>query len=575
MTDPNALIGISMLVAFIFLIMLGFPIAFTLMGMGVGFGFYAYFEAGKSVFENRVFTLFVQKTFEVASNDVLIAVPLFTFMGYIIDRANILDRMFRALQLAIGGLPGSLAIATMIVCAIWGIASGIVGAVVVLMGLLAMPAMLRAGYDHKLSSGVICAGGTLGILIPPSVMLIVYGAVAGVSPVKLYYAAFIPGFGLTAAYIAYIVLLSMWKPHLAPKAKREKIEIDWSGLSVWLLCLGSVFFASLVLGPLFYWLATLVWEDLGSTGGLIVALVAVVGQALAFAHVLRTDAARKRFAYIVRELNISFLPLTILTIVVLGVIFFGIATPTESAAMGAVGALMLAIGYGADYSQRWRRVVLQGYMGAVTVLIVWALGVRFFELPPATWPYVVVAAITIAALLALWPANQFTLVKLKESVLLTARTTAMVCFLFVGSATFSSVFGYLGGQAVVNEFVQSLGLNSLGFMIVAQLIIFLLGWPLEWTEIIIIFVPIFLPLLKLYGIDPLFFGVMVALNLQTSFLSPPVAMAPFYLKGVAPPQVTINEIFRGTMPYIWIVVAFMVLMYVFPEMALWLPKQAF
>jgi TRAP-type mannitol/chloroaromatic compound transport system permease large subunit len=247
MTDANALVGLSMLVAFIFLIMLGFPIAFTLMGMGVGFGFYAYFEAGQSVFENRVFTLLVQKTFEVASNDVLIAVPLFTFMGYIIDRANILDRMFRALQLAIGGLPGSLAVATMIVCAIWGIASGIVGAVVVLMGLLAMPAMLRAGYDHKLSAGVICAGGTLGILIPPSVMLIVYGAVAGVSPVKLYYAAFIPGFGLTAAYIVYIVALAMWKPKLAPKAPRQRITVDWSPVKIWNMTAGFVVWYALLM----------------------------------------------------------------------------------------------------------------------------------------------------------------------------------------------------------------------------------------------------------------------------------------------------------------------------------------
>ena len=259
MTDPQ--IGISMLVIFIFLIMLGFPIAFTLMAMGVSFGFYAYFVPGQEVFANRVFTLLVQKTFEVASNDVLISVPVFTFMGYIIDRANILDRMFHSLQLAIGGLPGSLAVATMIVCALWGIASGIVGAVVVLMGLLALPAMLRAGYDHKLSAGVICAGGTLGILIPPSVMLILYAATAGVSPIKLYLAAFIPGFGLTAAYIAYIVLLAMWKPHLAPKLPKEE-------------------------------------------------RTAPIGKVL-------------------YELLVSFMPLTVLTFVVLAVIFAGLATPTE------------------------------------------------------------------------------------------------------------------------------------------------------------------------------------------------------------------------------------------------------
>jgi tripartite ATP-independent transporter DctM subunit len=502
MTDPQ--IGVAMLVMFIFVIMLGFPIAFTLMAMGVSFGFYAYYLPEQEILQNRVFTLLVQKTFEVASNDVLISVPLFTFMGYIIDRANILDRMFRALQLAIGGMPGALAVATMVVCALWGIASGIVGAVVVLMGLLAMPAMLRAGYDHKLSSGVICAGGTLGILIPPSVMLILYGAVAGVSVVKLYAAAFIPGFGLTAAYIVYIVLLAMWKPHLAPKLPLEDRSASF--------------------GTMLY------------------------------------------------EILVSFMPLTVLTIVVLGVIFFGLATPTESAAMGALGALMLAVAYGADYSVRRNVLILQGYLGFVLIFSVWLAVARHLGLTQVRWPFVVLGAVTIASFAALVPNNSFTQAKLKESIFLTIRTAAMVCFLFVGSATFSSVFAVLGGQAYVEKFVSSLGLGSIGFMVLAQAIIFLLGWPLEWTEIIIIFVPIFLPLLKEFGIDPLFFGVMVALNLQTSFLSPPVAMAPFYLKGVAPPQVTINEIFRGTMPYIWIVIAFMVLMYVLPDMALWLPK---
>jgi tripartite ATP-independent transporter DctM subunit len=501
-TDPQ--IGISMLVLFIFMIMLGFPIAFTLMAMGVSFGFYAYYVPGGDVLANRVFTLLVQKAFEVSSNDVLISVPLFTFMGYIIDRANVLDRMFRALQLAIGGLPGAIALVTMIVCALWGIASGIVGAVVVLMGLLAMPAMLRIGYDHKLSAGVICAGGTLGILIPPSVMLILYGAVAGVSAVKLYAAAFIPGFGLTAAYLLYILLLAMWKPHLAPKLPPEE----------------------------------------------------------------RTAPLRT----ILFELLVSFVPLTVLTIVVLAVIFFGLATPTESAAMGAVGALMLAIGYGADYSKRWASLLMKGYVGFCVVLTILAVTMRGSDLRRL---WVTLAVVTIGVFGALAYRNTFSMEKLRESVYLTARTAAMVCWLFVGSAIFASVFALLGGQGYVEKFVLGLGLNSLGFMIMAQAIIFLLGWPLEWTEIIIIFVPIFLPMLDEFGIDPLFFGVMVALNLQTSFLSPPVAMAPFYLKGVAPPQVSINEIFRGVMPYIWIVVLFMVLMYMFPAMALWLPDYMY
>jgi tripartite ATP-independent transporter DctM subunit len=435
LSDPQ--LGVAMLVLFIGFILLGFPIAFTLMAMGMIFGW-----AG--TLGPRVFDLMVQRTYSVMSNDVLISVPLFVFMGYIIERANILDRLFKSLLLASGFLPASLAVATMITCSLFGIASGVVGAVVTLMGLLALPPMLRAGYDVRLATGCIAAGGTLGILIPPSIMLILYGATAGVSVVKLYAAAFIPGFVLTGAYILYLIGCGILKPHWAPRLPPEERNVP-----VWL---------------------------------------------------------------IFRELLIGFVPLTLLTVVVLAVILLGIATPTESAAMGVVGAVMLAVGY-----------------------------------------------------------RSFTWKGLSESVYLTARTTAMVCWLFVGSALFSAVFGYLGGQTVVEDFVKSLGLNSITFMLVAQAIIFILGWPLEWTEIIVIFVPIFLPLLDDFGVDPIFFGVMIALNLQTSFLSPPVAMAPFYLKGVAPAWVRLEDIFKGVMPYIYIVVATMVLMYVFPGMATWLP----
>lgn len=436
----GAEVGIAMLLAFIVFIMLGFPIAFTLMALGIGVGYLA--------MGDLIFQLLVQRAYSVMTNDVLLSVPLFTFMGYVIDRANILDRMFKALQLAAGGIPASLAVVTMLVCALWGIASGIVGAVVTLMGLLALPAMLRAKYDVKLATGVICAGGTLGILIPPSVMLILYGATAGVSVVKLYAAAFIPGFGLTLAYVIYIMAVGILQPEKAPRLPPEERDV-----------------------PL------------------------------------------KTVAY---EVLVSFVPLTVLTIVVLAVIFFGVATPTESAAIGAVGALLLAIAY---RSLSWR--------------------------------------------------------KLREAVYLTGRTTAMVCWLFVGSAIFSAVFAYLGGQAYVEDLVKALDLPPWGFLIMAQLIIFVLGWPLEWTEIIIIFLPIFLPLLDHFGIDPIFFGVLVALNLQTSFLSPPVAMAPFYLKGVAPDHVNINDIFRGVYPFIAIVIAFMVLLYIFPGMALWLPNYLY
>jgi tripartite ATP-independent transporter DctM subunit len=369
-------------------------------------------------------------------------------MGYIIERSNILDRLFRSLQLASGFLPASLAIATMVTCALFGIASGIVGAVVTLMGLLALPPMLRAGYDPKLACGCIAAGGTLGILIPPSVMLILYGATTGTSVVQLYAAAFIPGFVLTAAYLIYLIGVGILQPHRAPRLPPEERNVP--------------------------------------------------------------------IGVILREVLVGFMPLTLLTVMVLAVILLGIMTPTESAAAGVVGALALAIAY-----------------------------------------------------------RSFSWASLRESVYLTSRTTAMVAWLFVGSALFSSVFGYLGGQHVIEDAVKGLGLNPTTFLILTQIIIFILGWPLEWTEIIVIFVPIFLPLLDDFGIDPIFFGVLIGLNLQTSFLSPPVAMAAFYLKGVAPPEVKLEDIFKGCMPYIYIVILTMIFIYIFPGIVTWLPDYLY
>jgi tripartite ATP-independent transporter DctM subunit len=442
MTDPQ--IGMLMLVLFIGVIMLGFPIAFSLMAMGVGFGFYAYYTPAQAFFENRIFTLLVQKAFEVASSDVLVAVPLFLFMGYLVERANILDRLFHALQISMSRVPGALAVATMITCAMFATATGIVGAVVTLMGLLALPAMLRAGYDTKLSCGVVCAGGCLGILIPPSILLIVYAATAGVSAVKLYAAAFIPGFLLAGLYIAYIIARAVINPALAPKLPREQTDVP----------LGEV----------------------------------------------------------IRALSTSFLPLAVLIFCVLGAILFGLATPSEAAAAGALASIVLAAAY---------RALNFGM--------------------------------------------------LRESVYLTARAAAMVCWLFIGSWTFSAVFAVLGGQKVVEDFILGLNLTPTQFLLMTQAIIFILGWPLEWTEIIVIFVPIFLPLLDDFGIDPIFFGILVALNTQTAFNTPPVAMAAFYLKGVAPPQVQLSHIFGGSLPFVAMVFMTMALVYIYPSIALWLP----
>ena len=485
-----------MLALFVVFIMFGFPIAFTLMALGVFFG---YFAMG-----DLIFSLLVQRSYSVMTNDVLISIPLFVFMGYIIERANILDRLFRSLQLAAGPIPASLALATIATCAIFATATGIVGACVTLMGLLAFPAMLRAGYDVKIAAGAVCAGGCLGILIPPSVMLILYGATAGVSVVKLYAGAFFPGLMLAGLYALYTGIMALLNPKLAPRLPPEERNVSYTQIAT--------------------------------------ALVT------------------------------SFLPLAGLIGAALGSIMFGLATPSEAAAMGSLGALLLAAGYGADYSQRWRVVAMSIYGVLIVFLIGWWLA-------PGTNPprgvLVAVLALTALIILIMLPRNTFRLPQLKESVFLTARTTAMVCWLFIGSFTFSAVFAYLGGHEPIERFVLAMNLSPTGFMVLAQIIIFILGWPLEWTEIIVIFMPIFLPLLKLFNIDPLFFGLLVALNIQTSFLSPPVAMAPFYLKGVAPSWVNINDIFRGVMPYMIIVIISMVMLYTFPQIGLWLPNYIY
>src|SRR5215216_2901923 len=491
-----------MLLVFVGAILLGFPIAFTLLALGVGFGYLAYDNI------DTVANLLVQRTYSVMTNDVLISIPLFVFMGYIIERANILDRLFRSLQLAAGPVPGALALATLATCAIFATATGIVGAVVTLMGLLAFPAMLRAGYDVKISAGVVCAGGCLGILIPPSVMLILYGATAGVSVVKLYAGAFFPGIMLASLYILYTMTMALLNPKLAPRLPPEERNIPF----------GQVFWALIT----------------------------------------------------------SFLPLAGLIAAALGSIVFGLATPSEAAAMGSLGALLLAVGYGADYSKRWRLLLVQAYGVLIALLLAYLLVCAFSATLVADKRAFMVAGVLTAALgVALLPGTSFTLGQLKESVFLTARTTAMVCWLFIGSFTFSAIFAYLGGHEPIERFVLALNLNTTGFMILAQFIIFVLGWPLEWTEIIVIFMPIFIPLLAKFNIDPLFFGLLVALNIQTSFLSPPVAMAPFYLKGVAPSWVNINDIFRGVMPFMIIVIISMVMLYTFPQIGLWLPTYMY
>ncbi|KQW57798.1 TRAP transporter large permease [Variovorax sp. Root411] len=642
MSEPA--LGLSMLGLIVVVIMLGFPTAFTLMGLGMFFGFIAFYDPASHWLDNKVFDLMVQRAFGAMTNETLLSIPLFVLMGYVMERGALVDKMFHSVQLAFRRVPGSLAVTTLIVCTFWGIASGLVGAVVVLMGVIAMRPMLNAGYDTRLAAGVITAGGTLGILIPPSVMIIVYAAVAGQSVVKLYAAAMFPGFFLAFLYLLYVIGWAMLQPKVAPKLPPDRqrapvtpwvahIAASYSprmlpalfaavvsparamhgaaqGVRItWWLLLRSLLnalvplaLAAATLGAVWWYVTIYSQKDdntpvaqqqatqktaaahpeaasasssgtglaepptsdepkeSASEGGLQeppggveeppgseaasappaaegglqqlgeavdAPKIAAVPEAFYTGFLLaslftiallawyywRMDAEQFE---ILRMLVSSVMPLATLTLVVLGVILFGITTATESAAVGAAGAFLMA-----------------------------------------------------------WQAGTLDFKKTKEAVFLTLKTTSMVCWLFVGSALFSAVFALLGGQRIIEEWVLGMNLSPLQFLLLSQAIIFVLGWPLEWTEIIVIFVPIFLPLLAHFQIDPLLFGVLVFVNLQAAFLSPPVAMSAFYLKGVSPSHVTLNQIFAGMMPYMLIVILCMVFMYIWPGLTLWLPQYLY
>ena len=659
----NAALGMTMLCLIVVVIMMGFPTAFTLMGLGMMFGFVAFYDPATPWLDNKIFDLMVQRAFGAMNNDVLLSIPLFVLMGYVMERGALVDKMFHSVQLAFRKLPGSLAVTTLVICTFWGIASGLVGAVVVLMGVIAMRPMLNAGYDTRLAAGVITAGGTLGILIPPSVMIIVYAAVAGQSVVKLYAAAMFPGFFLAFLYLVYVIGWCMINPKIAPKLPPEQMKapispwvahisssysrfmlpalitavvlparalrkgVEGVSLKWWQLLAGltralaPIILAVVTLGTA-WWYVTIysqkdnepapvaaaqmagksatpaaagavqeppiaangvqeppaagglqeppaeagglqeppgdgglqappgsadVAEPSGSVQGAGTAeiqkdeplqemgsgeatnapktepvpagfytgflITCAITLALLAYYYWKFDAEQYE---IVSMLIHSVAPLAILTFVVLGVILFGITTATESAAVGAAGAFLMA-----------------------------------------------------------WQARSLTFQKIKEAVFLTAKTTSMVCWLFVGSALFSAVFAILGGQRLVETWVLSMDLSPIQFLLLSQAIIFVLGWPLEWTEIIVIFVPIFLPLLQHFQIDPMLWGVLVFVNLQAAFLSPPVAMSAFYLKGVSPAHVTINQIFAGMMPYMLIVILCMVFMYIWPGLTLWLPNYLY
>ncbi len=612
MSDPE--IAVVMLGLFVLTIMLGFPICFTLMGMGIFFGYYAYYdpERMQSLFDNRIFDLLVNQTYSVMANDVLVAVPLFLFMGYIVERANLVDRLFLTLQIAARHLPGSMAVAALVTCTMFATASGIIGAVVTLMGLLAFPAMLKARYDQSFSAGVICAGGCLGILIPPSIMLIVYAAAASMSVVRLYAAAIIPGFMLASLYIIYVIGRAKLNPGLAPKPRQEDIEAARGGRSVIVMMLTSffplAFLILAVLGSILFGLATPTEAaSMGATGGIVLA----AGYRIAS---IRTGDIRpewadedgqpkpyNRWLYSIGAGGIAaallFVAYFVIRLLLNGL--FDVPLQTERSLPGPPGtgiavSAVLAVAF---YFAGDRLPVLShlqpktpmlrplfafggwaGLLGLIPgaiYLFMFAVldlseAFAFHEYSP--WGLDVGFFVALLGYMA-W--RGIDKKALKESVYLSVRTSAMVCWLFVGSWTFSSVFSYLGGQMLIEEFILGMDLSPVMFLILAQFIIFVLGWPLEWSEIIIIFVPIFLPLLPHFNIDPLFFGILVALNLQTSFLTPPMAMAAYYLKGVAPPHIQLIEIFKGCLPFLSMVFLAMFILYNFPEIALWLPQVVY
>jgi hypothetical protein len=626
MSDPA--LGLLMLALIVIVIMMGFPTAFTLMGLGMFFGFFAYYKTGESWADNHIFDLMVQRAYGAMTNDVLISIPLFVLMGYVMERGALVDKMFYSIQLAFRRVPASLAVATLIVCTFWGIASGLVGAVVVLMGVIAFNPMLKAGYDVKLASGVITAGGTLGILIPPSVMIIVYAAVAGQSVVKLYAAAMFPGFFLAFLYLVYIIGWALINPKIAPKLPESETRVP---VRPWVDQLARAY----------------------SDKMLPALVVAVLSPAKAFG--ITADGVRVSYALLLKNLSFALVPLVLTLGTLWGAWWYVVIHQQADAPSQVVTAAsermrassqqaatvaepeeekLQELGGAAEKSdssdnsnepevlQQMGSAELQdqnkaapseagpppefytyfaftcGIFGLLLLYYYWTMGAEQFEvlrlLTTSIMPLGILTVVVLAVILlgittatesaAVGAAGAFLLAfqartldwkRTKEAVFLTAKTTSMVCWLFVGSALFSAVFAILGGQALLESWVLSLKMTPIQFMILSQAIIFVLGWPLEWTEIIVIFVPIFLPMLKHFNIDPILWGTLVFVNLQAAFLSPPVAMSAFYLKGVAPKHVTLNQIFSGMMPYMLIVIVCMVLMYIWPGMTLWLPNYLY
>jgi tripartite ATP-independent transporter DctM subunit len=435
----SEILGLVMLATLIWVIFIGFPIAFTLLFLALAFG---WFGMGNVVFDLAYF-----QTIGLMKEEVLAAVPLFIFMGYVTEQAGLMERLFRAFQIILAPVRGSLYLGVILTATVFAMATGIVGAAVTVLGIMAAPIMIKSGYDPRLSAGAIAAGGTLGILVPPSVMLVVMGPVMGVSVAKLYAAAFGPGFLLASLYILYTLTRSFINPKLGPPVPLEE------------------------------------------------RVTSVVTMA--------------------REFVVGVVPLAALISATLGTILGGLATPTEAASVGASGALLLALLY-----------------------------------------------------------RKFTWSGLKTAAFSTMTTSSMVLFLAVASNVFGAVFAKLGTATVITKTLLALPVPPFLTLILVMLLIFLLGWPFDWPAIILVFLPIFYPVVEALKFDPIWFGALVAVNLQTAFLSPPVAMSAYYLRQVVP-QWDLRTIYGGMAQFMVIQVIALALVMIFPKIALWFPNWLF
>ena len=430
------LIGAIMIGVMLFAIFIGFPISFTLIFLGLVFGYWG--------FGKLVFYLMTLQFNMIMTESTLVAVPLFIFMGILMESAGLMERLFSAIQLMLSRTRGALFYAVMFVSTIFAAATGIVGASVTILGIMAGKTMIKSGYDTRLSAGLICAGGTLGILIPPSIMLVVMGPVLEIPVTDLFAAAIIPGIMLAFLYALYTTVRCYFNPKLGP--------------------------------------------------------------------ILPKNMQPKSMGKVWIEFFLGLVPPAGLVFFALGSILFGLATPTEGAGIGAIGSVILALAY-----------------------------------------------------------KKLTLKTLKNSLIKTLEITALIMFLVAASNFFGAVFSKLGTPSLLTEFLLNLEVNRYVVLAILMAVIFLLGWPLEWVPIVLIVLPIFVPLIKELDFNLTWFAILVAVNLQTAWLSPPVALSAYFLKGVVP-EWELKDIYLGMMQFMGIQVLGLILIIAFPQIALWLPS---